>query len=319
MLLLFQLKPLTITVLICVDLNNVRTSKIFNTIRHQYPEEEPYDTATFPDHGYQRCFTNCYYALNCLSFVVIKQTSSGAGGSGIVCKFYRRTAHHLSLSPQQDSTLYSQVIEYTDCIDWYNAGARTTDVYEIVLPNSTYIRVRCQMENKDGGWMTFQHHFSDRVNFTRNWHAYKVGFGSVEHDFWLGNDILHMLTSRVGITYDFFMKAFWFNGARKISMYKNFRIGNESTHYVLNFKRKFKGRISLKNGTRFSTYDRLLDTDCASDERGGFWYKKCGGFFPNARWLPSETDPEHETLMYWNTLNSNHSLMSTELMIRRNN
>ena len=33
-------------------------------------------------------------------------------------------------------------------------------------------------------------------NFDRTWQEYKVGFGELEQDFWLGNKFIHRLTTR---------------------------------------------------------------------------------------------------------------------------
>lgn len=46
----------------------------------------------------------------------------------------------------------------------------------------------------------FQRRIKGDVDFNRSWTDYKNGFGSPDTDFWIGNDIIHNLTSHVSIT-----------------------------------------------------------------------------------------------------------------------
>ena len=43
-----------------------------------------------------------------------------------------------------------------------------------------------------------QRRYDGSVNFNRSWADYKVGFGSLDGEFWLGNEILRQLTDVEG-------------------------------------------------------------------------------------------------------------------------
>ena len=43
-----------------------------------------------------------------------------------------------------------------------------------------------------------QRRYNGSVNFNRSWADYKDGFGSMDREFWLGNEILHNLTDTEG-------------------------------------------------------------------------------------------------------------------------
>ena len=56
--------------------------------------------------------------------------------------------------------------------------------------------VYCDMEEEGDGWMAFQRRFDGSVDFhTKLWTDYKNGFGTGEGEYWLGNDMLHKITS----------------------------------------------------------------------------------------------------------------------------
>ena len=78
----------------------------------------------------------------------------------------------------------------------------------------------------------FQRRVNGSVDFYRNWTDYKTGFGDVEHEFWLGNEILHRLTSQRNYTLRIDMED-WDNNTSS-AVYNMFSISSELSNYTLN-------------------------------------------------------------------------------------
>jgi len=44
------------------------------------------------------------------------------------------------------------------------------------------------------GWTLMQHRLDGSVDFYRNWSEYRLGFGQLDGEFWLGNEHIHQIT-----------------------------------------------------------------------------------------------------------------------------
>ncbi|GFS29851.1 techylectin-5A, partial [Trichonephila inaurata madagascariensis] len=73
--------------------------------------------------------------------------------------------------------------------------------------------------------------FWKQHNFHQNWQSYKVGFGSINRDFWLGNENIYNLTNQGTweIRFDLTDKL----GEARYAVYNNFRIEDENFDYTL--------------------------------------------------------------------------------------
>src|SRR6218665_3070599 len=75
-----------------------------------------------------------------------------------------------------------------------------------------------QMENSSvdsipltavNNWIVLLQRFDGSLNFKQNWNAYRNGFGDAEQgEFWLGNEKVHLLTNRIGLTYRLRVEVF---------------------------------------------------------------------------------------------------------------
>lgn len=79
----------------------------------------------------------------------------------------------------------------------------------------------------------FQRRIDGKTDFYRDWQSYKYGFGSPDYgnDVWLGNEQLYYLTNQK--EYKLRIEIVDSKGAPSYAEYERFRLGNESTQYLL--------------------------------------------------------------------------------------
>ncbi|MES1922059.1 hypothetical protein MHBO_003577 [Bonamia ostreae] len=77
------------------------------------------------------------------------------------------------------------------------------------------------------------------VDFNRTWEEYKNGFGSVHTDYWIGNDVIHQLTTAHHNM--LYMRIQDIKGAHYEEQYSDFKIADQSHNYTLT--------VSAGNGT----------------------------------------------------------------------
>ncbi|XP_050535348.1 protein scabrous [Daktulosphaira vitifoliae] len=148
----------------------------------------------------------------------------------------------------------------------------------LISSNGKAILVHCEI-SKNMSWITFQRRTNDQLTFNNIWTEYSEGFGQVYGDLWLGNEAIHQLTSdnksSLQINMIDIYGNFW------IAEYKNFKVSNASTGYLLSvsgFKGNATDALSFQNGHKFSTLDHDQDdstTNCAANYEGGWWYSRC--------------------------------------------
>ena len=66
---------------------------------------------------------------------------------------------------------------------------------QLIDPDGTSpLDVFCDQTTAGGGWIVFQKRLDGSVDFYRGWTDYKVGFGNLNGEFWLGLDKINRLT-----------------------------------------------------------------------------------------------------------------------------
>ena len=147
--------------------------------------------------------------------------------------------------------------------------------YPVVQPSddgSLKVPYLCDTTTDGGGWIVIQRRTSGDVDFDRNWADYKTGFGTLDNDFWLGNDNIHAITSsgdyelRVELRYD---------GKSAYAHYDKFAISDESGNYALtlgSYDGTAGDSLTYHAGNPFSTQDR---GDCALFHT----YKSCAWWY----------------------------------------
>ena len=69
-------------------------------------------------------------------------------------------------------------------------------VYSIDPDGLGNFNVSCDMTTDEGGWTVFQRRQDGSVDFYRNWTDYKIGFGNMSGEFWLGLYKINRLTKK---------------------------------------------------------------------------------------------------------------------------
>lgn len=130
---------------------------------------------------------------------------------------------------------------------------------------------------KIGGHTVIMRRNTGLIDFYRNWKEYKLGFGDPNKEHWIGNDMIHYLTTQVNCSLRISMED-W-EGIKKFAIYKNFWVKSESEGYELvvsGYMPQSSAGDSLgkHNGSKFSTND--VDNDKAPE---AIWNGNCAKRF----------------------------------------
>ncbi|GFN94692.1 tenascin-r [Plakobranchus ocellatus] len=145
----------------------------------------------------------------------------------------------------------------------------------------------CDMFTDGGGWIVIQRRTTGNVDFYRDWATYKKGFGSLDDDFWMGNDNIHTITSSG--TYELRVDLKHHN-ISAFAHYNMFSIDNEDNNYILklgDYDGTAGDALDYHRGKQFTTYDRDNDEDpnnCAKHWSSAWWFHKCYHANLNGKW-----------------------------------
>ncbi|XP_066266447.1 angiopoietin-related protein 7-like [Branchiostoma lanceolatum] len=187
-----------------------------------------------------------------------------------------------------------EAYEIEDCSSLFRSGTTASGVYSVRLNPALQMEVYCDMETSGGGWTVIQRRQDGSVPFNRTWEEYKQGFGNKNGEYWLGNDIIHFLTTQKA--YRLRVDLEEWGGQRRFSEYNTFRVGGPVQNSTQNYRLEVSGyqgnagdAMIINNGMSFSTIDRdndVLRGSC-SRHRGnaGWWFRACGSALLNGRYL----------------------------------
>ncbi|KAI9563325.1 hypothetical protein GHT06_010783 [Daphnia sinensis] len=223
-----------------------------------------------------------------------------------------------------------QNIRGYSCAELKEQGLTKSGIYYLLIRGTSfwYIKVYCDMEAANGGWTVIQRRDDyggdNRENFNRDWDDYKSGFGDPDHEFWLGNENIYMLTNAED--YSLRVELEDFEGNKRYAEYSSFKLYSEREQYKLEIG-GYTGNAgdSLNdpwygsNLSPFSTYNRDNDRsslNCASMLKGGWWWKSCGRGL-NGIYL---TDPQDLTarqgIVWFRWRGWDYTLKRATMMIR---
>ncbi|CAL7944179.1 unnamed protein product [Xylocopa violacea] len=150
------------------------------------------------------------------------------------------------------------------------------------------------------GWIVVARRIDGTLDFDRNWIEYTLGFGSPVTEYWIGNEILHVLTRDNCTSLRIDMLDIY--GERWRAEYESFTVESEETGYrlrVYGYTGNATDAFSYQNGMAFSTKDRDMDVStshCARNYHGGWWFNRCqhanlnGKYSLGLTWYRSDTN-----------------------------
>ncbi|KAM4728392.1 tenascin-R isoform 2-T4 [Anableps anableps] len=167
-----------------------------------------------------------------------------------------------------------------NCAQHLLNGETVSGVYTIYINRDPGqgVQVYCDMTTDEGGWIVFQRRQNGLTDFSRKWSDYRVGFGNLEDEFWLGLDNIQKIASQGRYELRIDMR----DGQESVyASYDKFSIGDARNLYKLRIG-EYNGTagdsFSYHQGRPFSTKDRDNDiavTNCALSYKGAWWYKNC--------------------------------------------
>ncbi|XP_062944452.1 angiopoietin-4-like [Cynocephalus volans] len=230
----------------------------------------------------------------------------------------------VGLSAQGSAPVRAAEQVFQDCSEIRRFGATASGVYTIHVANMTEPRkVFCDMEASGGGWTLIQRRENGSVNFQRNWEDYKQGFGDPAWEHWLGNEVVHQLTS--GAAYSLRVELQDWEGREAFAQYESFQLGSEGQLYRLSLS-GYGGSSWNQNNlflteANFSTHDKDNDNchcNCALLLSGGWWFDACGLSNLNGVYFEVGDDTRNLKGIRWFSIRGpSYSLRATRMMIRR--
>ncbi|XP_034471803.1 ficolin-1-like [Drosophila innubila] len=121
-----------------------------------------------------------------------------------------------------------------NCAEATIPNSKPSGIYEILIPSYSKnpFKVTCDATTHGGGWTVILNRIDGSENFYRDWNTYKMGFGDLDGEFFLGLDKLHALTAEHSQQLLVILEDF--EGTVHNVTYERFGISGEEQQYGLN-------------------------------------------------------------------------------------
>uniref|UniRef100_A0AAY4E0N5 Fibrinogen C-terminal domain-containing protein n=1 Tax=Denticeps clupeoides TaxID=299321 RepID=A0AAY4E0N5_9TELE len=187
---------------------------------------------------------------------------------------------------RRDPSLQNRKIHAQDCSDYTFGKPKRSGIFKVRpdLRNSPFL-VFCDMDSYGGGWTLLQHRYDGSISFNRSWNDYKMGFGHLKGEFWLGNDKIHLLTKTEDMLLRIELEDI--DGLKAHATYEHFFVASEQQLYRLSVGTYFGtagNAMSFSDKFNhdqkyFSTPDRDNDMyasgNCGDYYSSGWWFDSC--------------------------------------------
>ncbi|MPC49343.1 Tenascin-N [Portunus trituberculatus] len=148
------------------------------------------------------------------------------------------------------------------------------------------------METDGGGWTVFLKRQQQpyQLDFNRTWEEYQAGFGDPYMEYWLGLEMLHVMT--YGRMYSVRLDLETTEQKEEYTTFPNIKVESEDEKYKVILAGREGGSPQTKYCFRYWSYklftsiDRDYDSyyrgNCANEQGGGWWYTNCRYFNPTS-------------------------------------
>lgn len=212
------------------------------------------------------------------------------------------------------------VLPMSSCMDIFESGQVESGIYTLDIGDGgSQIDVFCDMSLLGGGWTVIQRRVSNVTSFNRTWLSYKVGFGCLEGNFWMGLENIHRLLSSQNYELYIGMESPVQADPVAYARYQTFYVGSEASNYHLTVngydQHSTAGdSMSIHDGLQFTTLDRDNDQspeiNCAKYISSGWWFEQCfsanlnGIYYSDVTFFPDSRVPDGILYRAWQGLNT---------------
>uniref|UniRef100_S4RMJ3 Angiopoietin 2a n=1 Tax=Petromyzon marinus TaxID=7757 RepID=S4RMJ3_PETMA len=215
--------------------------------------------------------------------------------------------------------------EFQDCADLHHLGKTNSGIYSVSVRNMSepFVKVYCDMETDGGGWTVFQRRKDGSLDFHRTWKEYKLGFGDPVGEHWLGNEVVHQLTSHKSYVLRVGLRD-W-EGHEAFSLYNSFAVESEAHNFRDIHSHALpataaKCFANKKPGYCINMYEGDIPRCCcriAACTNGSWWFDACGPSNLNGAYYGGGQYRGRINGVKWHYWRGvNYSLRETVMMIR---
>ncbi|XP_069114627.1 fibroleukin-like [Argopecten irradians] len=170
-------------------------------------------------------------------------------------------------------------------------------------------------------WLIVQRRYDGSLKFDKTWDEFKAGFGDLDGEYWLGNEVLHLLTHARNLSAMFVIED-W-NGVEKYAQYDSIKVSSEADKYrmtVSGYSGTAGDCMSYHSGMQFSTKDSDNDGhgggSCSLEyDSMGFWYNLCVNCNINAKHIVDTGGTNTHALIWLTFSNKFQPMKKSKMMI----